>query len=314
MNKILVIGGSGFIGTNLINQLVKNKNNQVLGTFFSKKKFFRNNKAKYFKLDLLSSKINKDLFNNCDEIYMCAANTSGAAVMEKDPLVHFNSNIIINTKALDLAYKNNAKKFIFISSNVVYPVSNKKVKEGDVTEKFFEKYFIAATMKMFAEKSCYIYSNKLKKKMKTLIIRPGNIYGEFDKFDLQKSHVIPALIKKFDDAKKKVEVWGDGSDIKNFIYIKDFISGCISASKSELDIVNLASEKSYSLKKVISIIDKIYKKKLIISYDQSKPTMIPKRNISISLAKKKLHFKTKYSLENGLRNTIKWYQKNKKYL
>ncbi len=314
MNKILVIGGSGFIGTNLINQLVKKKNNEVLGTFFSKKKFFRNNKAKYFKLDLLSSKINEDLFNNCDEIYMCAANTSGAAVMEKDPLVHFNSNIIINTKALDLAYKNNAKKFIFISSNVVYPVTNKKVKEGDVTEKFFEKYFIAANMKMFAEKSCYIYSNKLKKKMKTLIIRPGNIYGEFDKFDLQKSHVIPALIKKFDDAKKKVEVWGDGSDIKNFIYIKDFISGCISASKSELEIVNLASEKSYSLKKVISIIDKIYKKKLIISYDKSKPTMIPKRNISISLAKKKLHFKTKYSLENGLRNTIKWYQKNKKYL
>ena len=86
----------------------------------------------------MSSKINEDLFNNCDEIYMCAANTSGAAVMEKDPLVHFNSNIIINTKALDLAYKNNAKKFIFISSNVVYPVSNKKVKEGDVTEKFLK--------------------------------------------------------------------------------------------------------------------------------------------------------------------------------
>ena len=61
---------------------------------------------------------------------------------------------------------------------------------------------------------------------------------------------------------KKVEVWGDGSDIKNFIYIKDFISGCISASKSELNIVNLASEKSYSLKKVISIIDKIYKKEI----------------------------------------------------
>lgn len=314
MNKILVIGGSGFIGTNLINQLVKKKNNKVIGTFCAKKKFFRNNKAKYFKLDLLSNKNNKDLFKNCDQIYMCAANTSGAAVMEQDPLVHFNSNIIINTKALDLAYKNNAKKFIFISSNVVYPVTNKKVQEGDVTKNFFEKYFIAATMKIFAEESCYIYSNKLKKKMKTLIIRPGNIYGEYDKFDLQKSHVIPALIKKFDDAKKKVEVWGDGSDIKNFIYIKDFINGCIRASKSHLDIVNIASEKSHSLKKVISIIHKIYKKKAIISYNNSKPTMIPKRNISISLAKKKLHFKTKYSLETGLRNTIKWYQKNKKYL
>jgi len=314
MKKILVIGGSGFIGTNLINELVKIKNNKVLGTYYSKKKFFINKRAKYYRLNLLSQKINNDLFFNCDEVYMCAANTSGAEVMSKNPLVHFNDNIIMNTNALDYSYKNNVKKFIFISSNVVYPVTEKAVRENDNNGLFFDKYFIAATMKTFAEKSCYIYSKKLKKKMRTIIIRPGNIYGEYDKFDLKKSHVIPALINKFNSANKKVEVWGDGSDIKNFIYIKDFIKGSIMAAKKNLDIVNIASEKSYSLKKVINILTKLFKKNVLISYDKSKPTMIAKRNISINFAKKKLGFKTKYSLEKGLENTIKWYKKNKKYL
>lgn len=309
MKKALVLGGSGFVGINLINALVNN-NFKVTGTFYKKKTFYRNPKAKYKKIDLrnLNSCIN--LCRGMDYVFMCAANTSGAAIMKKNPLVHLNDNVIINNNSLNSAYQNKVKKFIFISSSVVYPVTKKAVSENDVNDIFFEKYHIAASMKRFAEKTCYIYSNKLKKPMKTLIIRPGNLYGDFDKFDLEKSHVISALIKKIDKSNKVLNVWGDGKDIKNFIYIKDFVDGVILATKSNLQVVNIANNKSCTLNEIIQHLLIIFKKKLLIKNDLTKPTMIPVRKISINLAKKKLKFRNKYSLKEGLKKTVEWYKSN----
>tara|TARA_B100000902_G_C26999731_1_gene759264 strand:- start:18 stop:770 length:753 start_codon:yes stop_codon:yes gene_type:complete len=245
-----------------------------------------------------------------DYVFMCAANTSGAAIMKKNPLVHLNDNVIMNNNSLNSAYQNKVKKFIFISSSVVYPVTKNAVSENDVNDIFFEKYHIAASMKRFAEKTCYIYSNKLNKPMKTLIVRPGNLYGDFDKFDLEKSHVIPALIKKIDKSSKVLNVWGDGKDIKNFIYIKDFIDGVILATKSNLQVVNIANNTSCTLNEIIQHLLVIFKKKLLIKNDLTKPSMIPVRKISINLAKKKLRFRNKYSLKEGLKKTVEWYKSN----
>ena len=146
--------------------------------------------------------------------------------------------------------------------------------------------------------------------MKTLIIRPGNLYGDFDKFDLEKSHVIPALIKKIDQSRKVLNVWGDGKDIKNFIYIKDFVNGVILATKSNLQVVNIANNTSCTLNEIIQHLLIIFKKKLIIKNDLTKPSMIPVRKISINLAKKKLKFKNEYSLKEGLKKTVEWYKSN----
>jgi len=309
MKKALVLGGSGFVGINLINALVNN-NFKVTGTFHKKKIFYRNPKARYKKIDLrnLNSCIN--LFRGMDYVFMCAANTSGAAIMKKNPLVHLNDNVIMNNNSLNSAYQNKVKKFIFISSSVVYPVTKNAVSENDVNDIFFEKYHIAASMKRFAGKTCNIYSNKLSKPMKTLIIRPGNLYGDFDKFDLEKSHVIPALIKKIDQSRKVLNVWGDGKDIKNFIYIKDFVNGVILATKSNLQVVNIANNTSCTLNEIIQHLLIIFKKKLIIKNDLTKPSMIPVRKISINLAKKKLKFKNEYSLKEGLKKTVEWYKSN----
>ena len=313
MKKALVLGGSGFVGINLINALVT-KNYHVTGTFLNKKSFYKNPKAKYKKIDLRNLNSCIKLFKNMDYVFMCAANTSGAAIMKKNPLVHLNDNVVMNDNAINSAYQNKVKKFIFISSSVVYPVTKKAVTENDVNDSFFEKYYVAASMKRFAEKTCFIYSNKLKKSMKTLIVRPGNLYGDFDKFDLETSHVIPALIKKIENSKKILNVWGDGKDIKNFIYIKDFVNGVILATNSNLQVVNIANNSSCTLNEVIQHIMNILKKRLLIKNDLSKPTMIPVRKISINLAKKKLGFKNKYSLKDGLRNTVEWYKSNKSIL
>ena len=118
--------------------------------------------------------------------------------------------------------------------------------EKDVNYSLFNKYFNVGWMKIFSEKICQMYKNK----MNILIIRPGNIFGPHDKFDVVKSKVIPSLIRKF-ETKKIIEIWGNGKDIKDFIYIEDFVTILLKLINKPFNfkILNVASGKSISLKK-----------------------------------------------------------------
>ena len=102
----------------------------------------------------------------------------------------------MNLNMLEASHKNKVKKFVFISSNTVYPVSDNSMKENDSNYNFFYKYHTVAWMKKFSEIVCDIYSNKIKSKMQTVIIRPGNLYGPHDKFDPGKAKVVPSLITR----------------------------------------------------------------------------------------------------------------------
>ena len=105
---------------------------------------------------------------------MCAANTSGAKVIDATPLVHLTPNILMNVNMLEAAYEADVEKFLFMSSNTVYPLTEFPVKEDDVTNEFYKSYHIVAWMKRFTEVVCDMYANKIKKPMKTVVVRPGN--------------------------------------------------------------------------------------------------------------------------------------------
>tara|TARA_B110000238_G_C16063104_1_gene411444 strand:+ start:74 stop:1027 length:954 start_codon:yes stop_codon:yes gene_type:complete len=312
--NLLVTGGSGFIGINLLKVLTKLKKYKITATYFSSKNFYRVKNVKYIKANLEETKSCLKITKNIDIIVMCAANSSGAAVMEKSPLVHLTPNIRMNLNMLEAAHLHSVNKFIFISSNTVYPVSDFAMKEGDVQFNFFEKYHIVGWMKRFSEIVCEIYSKKIKNKMKTIIIRPGNLYGPHDKFDPKKSKVIPSLISKVSARQNPINVWGDGMDLKDFLYIEDFcdvLVKIINRTKN-FETYNVASGKSVTIRKILKILIKIEKlENNEIDYDSSKPTMIPKRLINITKIKKQFKFKPSISLEEGLVRTIKWYKKEK---
>ena len=312
--NLLVTGGSGFIGINLLKVLTKLKKYKITATYFSSKNFYRVKNVKYIKANLEETKSCLKITKNIDIIVMCAANSSGAAVMEKSPLVHLTPNIRMNLNMLEAAHLHSVNKFIFISSNTVYPVSDFAMKEGDAQFNFFEKYHIVGWMKRFSEIVCEIYSKKIKNKMKTIIIRPGNLYGPHDKFDPKKSKVIPSLISKVSARQNPINVWGDGMDLKDFLYIEDFcdvLVKIINRTKN-FETYNVASGKSVTIRKILKILIKIEKlENNEIDYDSSKPTMIPKRLINITKIKKQFKFKPSISLEEGLVRTIKWYKKEK---
>tara|TARA_B100000795_G_C22787796_1_gene435428 strand:+ start:1175 stop:2104 length:930 start_codon:yes stop_codon:yes gene_type:complete len=305
-NKILVVGGSGFVGVNLINKL--KKKNKLFTTHFKQKKIKKIKNVTYYCGNLKKYSFCKKITRNIDTLYMCAAVSSGARVMEENPMIHVNDNIIMNINILKAASKNKVKKFIFISSNTVYPVGKKKMSENDLNYNLFDKYFNVGWMKIFSEKLCEMY----KSNMIIIIIRPSNLYGPFDKFDKYKSKVIPSLIRKF-EKDKIIEIWGDGKDYKDFLYIDDFIDGLISTVKKieKFNIINISSGKSISLSIIINFLIKFYKKnKNDIKYNKLMPSMIPFRRIDNKKFLKLNNFKFKDSIYSGLVKTIKWYRKN----
>ena len=306
MKKILILGGSGFVGTNLISKIIKNKNNKIYATYFKNKKFKRFKNVKYLKGNLLNLKFCKSITKNIDEVYMCAAYTAGANIINKNPLKFVFDNSIMNLNVLESSAENQVKKFIFLSSSIVYPDSKKKMKENDVNYTFFKKYHNVSWMKIYTEKISEVYA----KKMKILIIRPANLYGPFDKFDPSVAKVIPSLIYKFENY-QKVEVWGNGKEIKDFLFIEDFIEILLKLKNKikKFDIINVASGQQIKIKDLVEKIKSNYPRKKLV-FLTNKPTMISVRKIDTLKLNKLIKFKFKFNINDGIKKTINWYREN----
>ena len=170
-------------------------------------------------------------------------------------------------------------------------------------------------MKRFTEIVCEMYSGKIKSPMKTIVVRPGNLYGPYDKFDRKKSKVIPALIRRSIERQNPFIVWGDGEDNKDFLYIDDFIKGLILAMEkiNTFKPINIAYGNSIKIRDVLKhILDASKYKDANVKYDLKMPSMIPKRKIDISLANELLGWKPKISINDGIQRTVDWYKETSK--
>jgi len=298
------------VGVNLIKRLL-DEGADIRATLHINKPVLNDNRIEYFYGDLRIEENCQKAVAGVDYVFMCAANTSGAKVMATTPLVHLTPNILMNMQMLQAAYTARVKKFLFISTNTVYPLTDFPVKESDVTNNFYESYHIVAWMKRFTEIVCEMYSNRIKEPMKTIVVRPGNLYGPYDKFDWEKSKVIPAIMRRAIERHDPFEVWGDGMDLKDFLYIEDCIDGLILAMENldEFEPINIASGIPVTIRDVLTqILKSADYDDADVQYDSSKPTMIPKRMIDISLAKEKLGFEPKVSLQDGIHKTVQWYK------
>jgi GDP-L-fucose synthase len=312
--KILVTGASGFIGTNLIKELlylgadvtgILHKNSPQID--------FDCLSIKYLWGDLTDKEFCKKICKNQDFVFMCAADSHGALYIEKNPLELVTSNVVMNSLMLEASYDNNVKKFIFISSSTVYPDVDILMSEDMMKSGFlFEKYFGVAWMKIFTEKLCEMYSTKIKDPMKTIIVRPANAYGPYDDFEWETSHMVPSLIRKVVEKKNPIEVWGDGNDVKDLIYIDDLVEGLLLSADSleEFTILNVATGKSTTVADVLNCILEIEgcSDKIAIKFDESKPTMIPIRLIDTAKSKKILGYEFNIDIKDGVKKTIKWYK------
>lgn len=308
--NVLVTGGAGFIGSNLVPKLIE-YGARVRATLYRRQPLLKPPAVEYVQADLERAEDCARVCRDIDLVVLAAANSSGAAVMAQAPLVHLTPNVIMNARMLEAAYAAGVKKVLFISSNTVYPLTDFAVKETDVTNEFYETYFIVGWMKRFSEIMCEMYSKRIKKPMQTIILRPANIYGPCDKFDWKKSKVIAALIRRVVERHDPIEVWGDGRDLKDFIFIDDFIQGLLLALEKidGFETVNIASGQPVTIREVLDLLLRVDDyTEARVQYDVTKPTMIPKRLMDTSKARALLGFQANTSLKDGLRWTVEWYR------
>jgi len=310
--KILLCGATGFIGKNIALKLTKNKNYQLICTFWKSKPFKLKN-CKWIKADLRNSKSVNKITKNIDIIIQAAATTSGAKTIISKPYEHVTDNAIMNSYLLRSSFENKIKHFIFFSCTVMYQSSKKPLKETDFnpSKELFPNYFGVGNTKLYIEKMCEFYSKISSTKF--TCIRHSNVFGPFDKFDLNKSHFLGASITKVMNASKKITVWGNGKEKRDLIYIDDlvnFVKLSIQNQKSNFRIYNCGSGKSYSIENIIKKIIKISKKKIEIVYDRTQPTIKTFLSLDCKLADKELGWKPKISLDKGIFFTLKWWKEN----
>ena len=228
--------------------------------------------------------------------------------MEDSPLSHITPNIVMNANLMEACRRNGVKKFIFMSSSVVYPYTGnipnneEEFTYGDI----YEKYESVGWMKRYTEKLCETYSNF---GMECIVVRPSNIYGPCDKFD-DRSHVLPATIMKIVNRDNPLVVWGNGEDVRDFIYVEDFVDACITILEKvdKYSIWNVGSGVGTSVIEIVKLCQEIEMSWTDITYNRWAPTMIPIRLLDVNKIKTELDWEAKISISDGLRKTIDWYK------
>lgn len=310
--KVLVAGSTGFIGTNIVNNLVS-KGFSVRGTIHKQQPRYKNPEVEYVQADLTLMEDCQKVVKDCEYVFMAAANTAGAAVMKSNPLSQVVPNVVMNSQMLQAAYENRVSKFVWISSSAAYPpTGDRPTTESEMFDgEPYDAYYFVGWMKRFGEITCRMYGEKVKTPMTTIVVRPTNVYGPYDDYDPASSHVTAALIRKVVERQSPIVVWGNGNDIRDIVYVDDFTEAMIrSVDKlNQYTVLNIGYGEGFTVKQILSTILKCddYQNPKIV-FDSTKPSMIPVRLVDVKAAKSLIDFEASVNMEEGLAKTIKWYR------
>ncbi len=312
--RILVTGATGFLGSSLLERLVRG-GHSVRATFHHRHVSVTREPVDWVRADLTRPEDCARVTRGIDVVFHFAANTSGAAVMVETPLVHVTTNVVMNTLLLEAAHAARVQRFVFPSSGAAYPpTADRPVTEAEMfAGEPYAAYYPVASMKRFAELLCEMYATRINPAMSTAVVRPSNVYGPCDKFDPKTSHVTAALVRKVAERLDPLEVWGTGEDIRDLIYVDDFLDGLLLAAEDDAPhtVVNIASGEAHSVREVLeTLLDIDAWTDADVRYDPSKPSTIPIRLMSNDLARRSLGFAPKVSLRSGLRRTLEWYRRD----
>ncbi len=299
--KILVTGGMGFLGSNLVKSL-----NQLYP------KIILNPSSKDCDLRFKENcnRITKDV----DIVFHLAAHVGGIGLNKEKPGELFYDNLLMGTYLIDEARKNGVEKFISLGTMCSYPkITSQPIKEEYLWEGFPEQVTSAYGL---AKKMQIVQSMAYKQQydFNSITIFVTNLYGPFDNFNENTSHVIPSIIQKIWNAKSNgknsVELWGDGTPTRDFLYCDDASNGLILAAEKydKTEPLNLGSEIEISIKELAQLIMKFMNVDLEIKWDSKMPNGQPRRCVSFEKANKEIDFLPSTSLEEGLKKTIEWYE------
>jgi GDP-L-fucose synthase len=252
-----------------------------------------------------------------DAVIIAAAKVGGIHANNTYPVQFLTENLQIEANLMDGAHAAGIKKLLFLGSSCVYPkMAQQPIKEeylltGEL-EKTNEAYALA---KISGLKLVQAYRNQYG--YDWISAMPTNMYGPGDNFDLENSHVLPALIRKFDDAKSSgaasVKLWGSGTPRREFLHADDLGRACVYLLENynEEVAINVGVGEDVSIKELAELIKETVGFSGLIEWDSSKPDGTPRKLLDVSRITS-LGWKAEISLEDGIRSTYEWYKENKK--
>lgn len=310
--KVLICGSTGFIGRNLAEAFVEKDNFELYGTYLNSEPL-DNHGIKMVKADLTNKNDVDKVIKGMDIVIQVAATTSGVQDIVTKPYYHVTDNVVMNSYIFRSAYDHRVSHVIFLSCTTMYQSSDIPVKETDfdANDEIYPSYFGGAWTKVYNEKMCEFYSRI--GLTKYTVVRHSNMYGPYDKFDLEKSHVFGATMAKVVIAKDggKIIVWGQGNEERDLLYISDlidFIMLIIDKQNTKFGLYNVGYGSSISVNNLVKKIISYSGKNINIEYDMSKPSIETKICLDIAKAKNMLKWSPKISLDDGIRKTMKWYR------
>ena len=251
-----------------------------------------------------------------DYVFLAAAKVGGIGANSKYPAEFIYDNLMIQSNIIDAAYRNGVKKLLFLGSSCIYPkFANQPITEDQLLTGSLEGSNDAyAIAKIAGIKMCQAYRKQYG--FNAISVMPTNLYGINDNFDLENSHVLPALIRKFYEAAMlrhgKVTLWGDGSPMREFLNVDDLVEAliiCMDKYDSD-DIINIGTGEDVTIKDLSEMIAKVVDFRRTIEWDTSKPNGTPRKVLNVDKIKS-LGWEPKISLEDGIKSTYDWYRTRK---
>lgn len=304
-SKIYVAGHKGLVGSAIVQELQKNGyKNLILRT--------------RSELDLLNQKATEKFFakEKPEYVFLAAAKVGGIMDNKTHPADFIYENLMVQNNIIYQSYLSGVKKLLFLGSSCIYPkMPPQPIKEEylltDELELTNRPYAIAKIAGLIA---CQSYNKQYGTNF--ISVMPTNLYGPNDNFDLETSHVLPAFIRKFHEAKiknsKEVVAWGTGKPKREFLYVDDLADACVFLMNTynNSEIINIGTGEDISIKELAKLIKEIVGFKGKIAWDKSKPDGTPRKLLDIT----RLHnlgWKHKIELRDGIKMTYEWYTKDK---
>ena len=302
--KIFVAGSNGMVGSAIVRSLKRNGFTSII-------------EKSSKELDLKDQKAVQHFFKNeqPEYVFLAAAKVGGIHANNIYPATFIYDNLMIQSNVIHAAYENQVKKLLFLGSSCIYPkMAPQPLKEDYLLtgslEPTNEAYAIA---KIAGLKMCQFYQQQYG--CNFISAMPTNLYGENDNFHLENSHVLPALLRKFIEAKQhnqsEVSIWGSGAPMREFLYVDDLAEACLFLMENynEKETINIGTGEDITIKQLAETIQKMVGFEGNLVFDTSKPDGTPRKLLDVSKINN-LGWKHKINLEEGITKTINWLQAN----
>ncbi len=290
-SKIFVAGSTGMVGSAILRKLQSNGFEHLVGVYRNRKPNTTHTAIKYYQLDLMDQQAVKAFFDEqkFDYVFDAAAKVGGIVANNTYRADFLYENLVIQNNIIHNAYLSGVKKLLFLGSSCIYPKNAPQpIKEeyllSDKLEYTNEPYAIA---KIAGLKMCENYN--LQYKTNFIAAMPTNLYGPEDNYDLQNSHVLPALIRKFHEAKTNklpnVTIWGTGSPLREFMHVDDLAAACVYLMETYdgNQFVNIGWGKDISIKDLALLVKEVVGFEGELVFDTTKPDGTPRKLLDVSL-------------------------------